>query len=63
MVTLQCDMSGVYKPSKTRKKLNLEGTSSRKCDCPGCVITLRRIQMIGGWPCLVEFTTMSWSQS
>ena len=34
MLTLQCERSGVYKPPKRRKKLNLEGTCSRKCDCP-----------------------------
>jgi len=34
MVTLQYERSGVYKPLKRRKKLNFEGTSSRKCDCP-----------------------------
>ena len=34
MSTLQCESSGVYKPRKTKKKLKLEGTSSRECDCP-----------------------------
>ncbi|AES77466.2 hypothetical protein MTR_7g010970 [Medicago truncatula] len=33
MVTSQCERSGVFKPPKRRKKLNLEGISSRKCDC------------------------------
>jgi len=33
-LTLQCERSGEYKPPKTRKKPKLEGTSSRKCDCP-----------------------------
>ena len=32
-MTLQCERSGVYKLKKRRKKLNLEGTNSRKCDC------------------------------
>ena len=31
-LTMQCEMSGEYKPSKTRKKPNLEGTGSRKCE-------------------------------
>jgi len=31
---LQCERSGVYKPPKTKNKLKLEGTYSRKCDCP-----------------------------
>jgi len=31
---LQCERSGVYKPLKRRRKPNLEGTYSRKCDCP-----------------------------
>jgi len=30
---LQYERSSVYKPLKRRKKLNLEGTGSRKCDC------------------------------
>ena len=33
-MTMQCERSGEYKPPKTRKKLKLEGTSSRKCNCP-----------------------------
>jgi len=33
MLTLQCERSGVYEPPKTKKKLKLEGTSIRKCDC------------------------------
>jgi hypothetical protein len=31
---MQCERSGQYKPPKTRKKANLEGTGSRKCECP-----------------------------
>jgi len=31
---MQCERSGEYKPPKTRKKLNLKGISSRKCQCP-----------------------------
>jgi len=31
---MQCGRSGEYKPPKTRKKPKLEGTGSRKCDCP-----------------------------
>ncbi|XP_024628739.1 protein FAR1-RELATED SEQUENCE 5-like [Medicago truncatula] len=31
---MQCERSGRYKPPKTRKKPNLEGISSRKCNCP-----------------------------
>ena len=34
MLTLQCEMSGVYKPPNRKNKLNLESTGSRKCDCP-----------------------------
>jgi len=34
ILTLHCERSGVYRPPKTKKKLNLEGTGSRKCDCP-----------------------------
>jgi len=30
---MQCERSGEYKPPKTRKKPNLQGTSSRKCEC------------------------------
>ena len=30
---MQCERSGECKPPKTRKKLNLEGTCSRKCEC------------------------------
>jgi len=33
-LTMQCERSGEYKPLKTRKKPNLEGTGSRKCECP-----------------------------
>jgi hypothetical protein len=33
-MTMQCENSGEYKPSKTRKKPNLEGINSRKCQCP-----------------------------
>ncbi|AES99337.1 FAR1 DNA-binding domain protein [Medicago truncatula] len=33
-MTMQCERSGEYKPPKTRKKPKLEGTSSRKCNCP-----------------------------
>ena len=32
-LTMQCERSGEYKPPKARKKSNLEGMSSRKCDC------------------------------
>jgi hypothetical protein len=32
-LSLQCERSGEYKTQKTRKKLNLEGTGTRKCDC------------------------------
>jgi len=32
-LTMQCEKSGIYKPPKTRKKPNLEGISSRKCNC------------------------------
>jgi len=50
MLVLQCEKSGVYKPPKTKKKLNLEGTGSRKCDC---LFSMRgyfdkKSQMIGG---------------
>jgi len=31
---MQCERTGEYKPPKTRKKPNLEGTGSRKCECP-----------------------------
>jgi len=30
---MQCERSGEYKPPKTRKKPNLDGTGSRKCEC------------------------------
>jgi len=33
-LTMQCEKSGIYKPPKTRKKPNLEGIGSRKCNCP-----------------------------
>jgi len=33
-LTMQCERSGEYKPPKTRKKPNLEGIGSRKCQCP-----------------------------
>jgi len=33
-LTMQCERSGIYKSRKTRKKLNLEGIGSRKCNCP-----------------------------
>jgi len=33
MLMLQ-ERSGVYKPPTTMKKLKLEGTDSRKCECP-----------------------------
>ena len=33
-MTMQCERSGEYKPPKTRKKPKLEGTSTRKCNCP-----------------------------
>jgi len=33
-LTMQCEKSGEYKPRKTRKKPNLEGMGSRKCECP-----------------------------
>jgi len=33
-LTMQCERSGIYKPPKTRKKPNLEGIGSRKCNCP-----------------------------
>jgi len=33
-LTMQCERSGIYKPPKTRKKPNLEGIDSRKCNCP-----------------------------
>jgi len=33
-MTMQCERSGEYKPPKTRKKLKLEGTGTRKCNCP-----------------------------
>jgi hypothetical protein len=32
-MTMHCEMSGEYKPPKTRKKPKLEGTGSRKCNC------------------------------
>jgi len=32
--TMQCERSGEYRPPKTRKKPKLEGTDSRKCECP-----------------------------
>ena len=32
-LTMQCEMSGEYKPPKTRKKLNLEGIGSKKHQC------------------------------
>ena len=31
---MQCERSGEYKPPKTRKKSKLEGTGTRKCNCP-----------------------------
>jgi len=31
---MQCERGGIYKPPKTRKKPNLEGIGSRKCNCP-----------------------------
>jgi len=31
---MKCERSSEYKPPKRRKKLNLEGTGSRKCECP-----------------------------
>ena len=33
-MTMQCERSEIYKPPKTRKKSNLEGIDSRKCNCP-----------------------------
>jgi len=33
-MTMQCERSGEYKPTKTRKKPKLEGTGTRKCNCP-----------------------------
>jgi len=33
-LTMQCGRSGIYKPPKMRKKPNLEGIGSRKCNCP-----------------------------
>ena len=33
-LTMQCEKSGIYKPPKTRKKPNLGGINSRKCQCP-----------------------------
>lgn len=30
---MQYERSGEYKPPKTRKKSNLEGPGSRKCEC------------------------------
>jgi len=33
MLTLQCERNGVYKLPKMKKKLKLEGTYLRKCDC------------------------------
>jgi len=33
-LTMQCERSEIYKPPKTRKKSNLEGIDSRKCNCP-----------------------------
>jgi len=33
-LTMQCERSGIYKSPKTRKKPNLEGFGSRKCNCP-----------------------------
>jgi len=33
-MTMQCERSGEYKPPKTRKKPKLEGTGTRKCNCP-----------------------------
>ena len=33
-LTMQYERSGIYKPPKTRKKPNLEGIDSRKCNCP-----------------------------
>jgi len=30
---MQCERNDEYKPRKTKKKPNLEGTSSRKCEC------------------------------
>jgi len=33
-MTMPCEKSGEYKPPKMRKKLMLEGTDSRKCQCP-----------------------------
>jgi len=33
-LTMQCERSGIYKPPKMKKKPNLEGIGSRKCNCP-----------------------------
>jgi len=32
-LTMQCERSGIYKSPKMRKKPNLEGINSRKCNC------------------------------
>ena len=32
-LTMQCERSGIYKPRNMRKKPNLEGIDSRKCNC------------------------------
>jgi len=32
-LTMQCERSGIYRPPKMRKKSNLEGIGSRKCNC------------------------------
>jgi len=64
-MTMQCERSGEYKPPKTRKKLKLEGTCTRKCNCPfrlKCFFDKKK-HKIGGLQCFVEFTTMTWRQS
>jgi len=61
-MTMQCEKSGEYKPPKMRKKLKLEGTGTRKCNCPfrlKCFFDKKKLK-IGGLQCYVEFTTMIW---
>jgi len=68
-MTMQCERSGEYKPPKTRKKPKLEGTGTRKCNCPfrlKCFFDKKNIKKklkIGGLQCFVEFTAMTWRQS
>jgi len=62
-LTMQCERSGIYKPSKTRKKPNLEGIGSRKCNCLFRLKGFFDKDTFGGLQCFVECTTMTWMRS